>query len=222
MKFAEKITQLIQGIQDNGNVYIPDKGFRISSMAWPCDRQIQLRHRPELYLPTDVIEQSKQRRQENNRGINPMVIGSLLHEWIQENLETEDIEGRVEYTHDGVVLTGHYDLIFTFGEERVIADIKTTTQFAAKYLPNPHHIDQLTLYMGVLGISHGALIYVFRDKGNLVVHDVEFDRSRFEQLLQRAKSIQEAEDQGILLPTIIPGRGGFPCSYCEWEEICRR
>jgi len=216
--FGKIIKEMVYKIENPGTNYIPERGFRMSSASYPCDRQIQLRHRPNLYLDPIIIQMIQDIATKRYSGVTPMVIGSLVHEYIQAHLSAKaEEEVRID---QGVLLTGHYDLLLTIDDMQVVCDIKTSKEYARNYLPVQGHLDQIMLYMGALSVSNGVLLYIMRDTGDIVPIDIEFDEEHYDRLIERFKMIQKSEDDRILLPTFSPQNNGFPCVYCEWVDYC--
>lgn len=207
--------------------------YYISSIGSSCDRQIQLRHSARKLLDDEEIILSHDRRQELAAGVTPAMVGTLLHDHITRQLGTVhgmDVEGQVEYEGpDGVRISGRYDFRLITPEGEFLGEIKTVSQSAQTHLPKPEHVDQLMLYMGILDIRQGVLVYVFRDASTppdgmsnwLRVYDVALDQKRFWELVERFYRIQAATDATVLLPTLPHVGRKYPCGWCEWRELCK-
>jgi CRISPR/Cas system-associated exonuclease Cas4 (RecB family) len=123
--------------------------------------------------------------------------------------------------------------------EEVIIEIKTSTLGSLNYLPRREHLDQTILYMGFLHeesptVPLGELIYILRSEQNgehkeqIKVFVVEWDRLRFEYLIERLELIDSHVKNGEPVPLemckdVAPDKA--PCSYpntgkCVYFEHC--
>lgn len=220
-EIAKAVLDAINSINEYGYNYKPKKGFRISSIATKCLRQIQLRNRPEIYVDDEIIKEIQEVTRNKNSGINYMVFGNLIHGWLQKNMPqdfVESIEKEVTYQDEKITLVGHYDMKVNINGQEVILEFKTTSRKAR--IPNDNHIKQLMACLKADNVQQGALVYVFRDTMKIKVIPIKYSDERFAEILQELRTIQEAEDLQILLPKISQDPEEFPCTYCEWKSFC--
>ncbi len=217
MSYADRIKQQILNIENHGNNY-PSEKYRMSMISLGCDRRIQLIRNRDL-VSEDYHASFDEKIRALNTGINPAVFGMLIHEYIQEHIPFSRSEEEVQ-VGDDIEFIGHFDGVTKIDDEDVLVEIKTLSKYALKYLPKTLHIEQMHAYMAALGISHGVLLYVFRENGEVHPYDIEFDINVWSKVQDRFRSIKQAEEQMILLPGVKPNRGGFPCAYCPFEDFC--
>jgi len=176
----------------------------------------------------------------------PALVGTLIHEFIEENLpwlaeehpetlrkvgidpaHVEQLEFEQEMRVDlgGIVLKGRCDLFDPVDD--LIVDWKTKTNL--KYIDPPveEDVEQLTLYMHMQGGSAGQLVYLQRTDMEAkpypgradTRHTVPYDEQRFKRLVARAWHIRQAiEKYGVptTLEEIPFERCG--CWKCERED----
>jgi CRISPR/Cas system-associated exonuclease Cas4 (RecB family) len=203
--------------------------FHPSQLANTCPRQVYLQKLGLVEIPPGAAR-----------------VGSLIHEFICDNLpqlsddhsdvlrqlgidpnHVDALEFEEDTTIDlgGIVLTGRYDLYDP--REDVIVDWKTKDDLERLHLPIKEDIEQVTLYMHMVGASRAKLVYIQRtDLASQAFparddnrHTVDFDRTRFKRLIARAWHVRQAiETHGIATaPDEIPfDRCG--CWKCRRED----
>jgi PD-(D/E)XK nuclease superfamily len=109
-----------------------------------------------------------------------MKSGIKAHERIQEAMQnagiTNSIEHKVEL--DDPPILGYADGVIIHNDERYVAEIKTTSSrnFEYRVLTNKiadYHMGQILIYMVILGVTKGIIIYENRDTNKL--HGITID-----------------------------------------------
>jgi CRISPR-associated exonuclease Cas4 len=121
--------------------------------------------------------------------------GTLIHEWLESNLCLDDVhqETAVEMTINGITLTGTADLFDP--QAGLVVDFKSRGGWHRFDPPSDRHLNQLTLYMGMVGAPRGRIAYI--NKKDLEVRAypedgfIEFDEERFWDLIDKAKDIRD-------------------------------
>jgi len=173
--------------------------------------------------------------------------GTLLHEWLEENLEFEDEgymlrEEPVEYElepvkptlQQGIRVKGTADLVDN--KERVVYDYKTQKSI----YPKDYHQDQLQLYMHSLALDEfekppkAGLVYM--SKCDLTVQEhpdelIDYDPERVAEIKEKAIEVRDAiidlmRDYVLgydaLKQRIEPGDIPFKkcgCYFCQQEDL---
>jgi CRISPR-associated exonuclease Cas4 len=159
-----------------------------------------------------------------------MLLGTLLHRWVQENVDVEEIDFEVPLEYrisDGWVLVGRADAIL--GDRILEFKLKGFNQEngpgSLEEMEEPSKIwkEQLNAYLNMAGLEEGY-IYVFdRDGLDFKHFKVKRDEKAFSKMLGRArviiKGVEELE-QGKFPKEITP-RYSWECESCLFKPICR-
>jgi hypothetical protein len=152
--------------------------------------------------------------------------GTLIHEFLEEHMADRfakcEFEHPVEYEADGIRFTGRTDCYDPAAN--AVYDFKTRASWYNFDPPTQRHLDQMYVYMAALGADRGQVVYL--SKSDMGVRTwpedgfFEFDRGRFDQLVEKAQRIKAAIDVDGLPETVddIPfERCG--CYFCEEENL---
>ena len=158
-----------------------------------------------------------------------MLLGTLLHRWVQENVDLEEIEFEVPLEYeitDGWVLTGRADAIL--GDKVLEFKLKgfnpENGPGSLDEMEEPSKIwkEQLNAYLNMAGLEEGY-IYVFDRNGLDFRHfKVERNEDAFSKMLGRARVVingVEALEQGKF-PAWITPRYSRECGSCIFRPIC--
>ncbi|HIJ98106.1 TPA: PD-(D/E)XK nuclease family protein [archaeon] len=160
--------------------------------------------------------------------------GNLLHGFVVEVLKSErnkDVqllksEFPFKEKVDGFEISGRIDnlvLVKSSGKE-VLVEVKSTGDLGfVMSEPKRENVMQLQLYMHVLGIHDGVLLYI--DKRNLQsqMFTVPYDKKFSEEVIEKFKKLDKhlREDK---LPDpearIFRNDMGWMCKRCEYRERC--
>lgn len=135
-----------------------------------------------------------------------LILGELLHYGLEEVLREEGYNVEVEVERDYTVNGGEYKLkgrVDALGRGGVV-EIKTGR--AGQTLPHQHHILQLQVYMELLDVNWGILVYVTPDR--LVEFKVERESVRIEELI--SDTIKDSTHP----------RWEWECRYCPYSKLC--
>lgn len=83
-------------------------------------------------------------------------------------------------------------------------------------IPDKQHIEQLNMYMGILGIGKGALVYIDRNNYNYLVFEHEFSYDMYRRLLEKVLKLHNN-----IISNIPPEREvNWWCGFCEFKFEC--
>lgn len=167
---------------------------------------------PRILYVTDLVSCSHKRRMrleypELTLKFEPqLVLGDLLHEGLERILEEQgyrrEVEVVAEYEVLGtrVTLKGRVDAV---GDDAVV-EIKTGR--SGQSLPHDHHILQLQVYLNLLGMDRGILVYITPDR--MAEYEVDRDPIDIKMLVEET-----------LLDVKHP-RWHWECRYCVFSKMC--
>lgn len=127
-------------------------------------------------------------------------LGSLLKE---KNIEVEiEVSLDVEVDDKKYIIKGRVDAIDK--NNNLIVEIKTAR--SAIDLPKDHHIKQLNIYLNMLNIPQGVLIYITPDR--ILEYSIQRDR------IDLSKEIRD------LIDDLYHPKYEWECSYCTYRKMC--
>ena len=180
--------------------------FYPSMLGNPCDRNLYLAYNGQL--PEQVIEA---------KTVRIFDVGNSLEVRMKKYFEQTGIfiaaEQSVKFLNPPI--SGRYDFLLRHEEYgQVILELKSINDTGFNYLieaPKSDHLIQLQIYLNLVGMEHGIVLYENKNDQKLKAFKVVQDTNLWESVLERCIRIQ------TMLLTEMPARcnGDFFCS-------CRR
>lgn len=137
----------------------------------------------------------------------------------------KDIEVKVIY--DDPPIFGFADVILEHGGRIYVGEIKTTTHKNFEYRRTTnkiadYHLAQMLIYMYVLEIDNGVVIYESKDTNEL--HAITFEmtdeyRNLVEEILAWMKKVYKLYKDGTM-PKRSYRKGSKVCKGCPVEKLC--
>lgn len=153
-------------------------------------------------------------------------VGTMIHEWLEgefaDRLEGVEFEKPLEKDYDaGITVTGHCDVYDSYDE--AVYDFKTRSSWYNFNPPVDRHLDQLALYIDMVGADHGQIVYIC--KKNLEVRTwPEKDlwtpsQTRVSGLIKKAVEMKDAVDENGI-PGTVANVPFDPCGcwLCDREQ----
>ncbi len=143
-----------------------------------------------------------------------LVLGDLVHRGLQSLLGAEEgwrSEVEVEKTYDidgeTYVVKGRADLVHYNGggQPDLVVEIKSARDLPENN-PHRHHVEQLQIYMSLLGVDRGLLVYVTPER--LVEFSVSGGGVGVEARLRET------------LADVSHPRYEWECRYCPYRRLC--
>lgn len=158
--------------------------------------------------------------------------GNMVHDFVvrvfksEKNKEVELVQEEMpfKYEGDGFLISGRIDDLVLLKEngKQILVEVKSAKTIKGMEKPKLPNELQLILYMHVLNIHDGVLLYV--DKTNLQskVFEIPYSKIRGEQIIQRFKQLDVAlknnllpEPEGKIIEDL-----SWMCAFCEYAEKC--
>ena len=156
-------------------------------------------------------------------------VGSTSHERLQRILEKSGVllDKEVEVKSDDPPVRGFVDAILDYKGTKIVCEIKTTRQEAFVYREAtltgaPYHMYQLLLYMWILKIDTGVLLYENRNDNNLLVIPVEMNAENTEALneaLEWMRNVYRLSKEGANIKRPFQKRNKI-CKACPILDEC--
>ena len=134
------------------------------------------------------------------------LMGELLHVGLEEILKDRGYSVEVSFERDVTVNEELYTLkgrVDAIGEGRVV-EIKTGRP--GQILPHPHHVLQLQVYLQLLDVPQGILVYITPDR--ITEYNVEREEINIEELAK--ETIEDTKHP----------RWEWECRYCYYSKMC--
>lgn len=155
--------------------------------------------------------------------------GTLSHERIQKAMKASGlmVEDEVKIIHDDPPIFGYADGMLKWEDEFLVAEIKTMREESFQYRKNTnkapsYHLEQILLYMKVLKMAKGVLIYESKNSHELhiIIVDVNPDYIAWvDQAFAWMKEVRKIWEDGTL--PIKPYRSNSKvCKGCPVKDTC--
>tara|TARA_Y100000034_G_scaffold101365_1_gene125601 strand:+ start:4523 stop:5467 length:945 start_codon:yes stop_codon:yes gene_type:complete len=107
--------------------------------------------------------------------------------------------------------------------EPVLVDMKTINSNQWRKIKNDCHFYyrvQLVIYLHILDLPYGLLIYEKKDDSTLKTFRVDRNEEMWDVIKKQAKLMMEMVDKKMLPPPRPLVKRDMECNYCEYKEIC--
>lgn len=155
-------------------------------------------------------------------------IGHFTHDYLQKILESIGAqlcaEFRVETNWNGFPVAGYVDsVVFNQNEGLCVVDFKTIKDNGLGFVKNAakmEHNKQVQLYMDVLKLKKGYVLYWGKGTGKMVQQIVDYDPKIIKEILQLFKLVQKHLDEDTL-PKSVFNEKDWKCAYCKYKYYCQ-
>lgn len=172
----------------------------------------------------------KEPKPTDTRLIRIFEAGNMLHEFIEEVLESEKNpeiellkrEMPIKLEHENFTISGRVDnlILAKIENKKFLIEVKS-----CKYLPKEfrkEHEMQLQLYMKATDIHNGILLYVQKDNLETASFEIPYDEKKSEKIIERFRALHEhlTEDK---IPEAEAKQSEdtiWMCDKCPWKQQC--
>lgn len=106
----------------------------------------------------------------------------------------------------------------------IVVDMKTVNSFKFKKklgnTPDFHYKVQITIYVNVLDLDYGVIIYENKDDCATRVYQVGKNPKMWAKIQEQAKQMNSMVDKKLLPPPRPTNKDNFDCKYCDFSSIC--
>lgn len=167
-------------------------------------------------------------------GIANMAYGTEAHERIQKVFEDSGILVEAERYLDTTdsdefpPIRGYVDLIVDWQGEHVVGEIKTTSQESyvskkAKSQGAGYHLLQVLIYMKLLGLEKGFLLYENKNSQNLLVVPVMWNvanKKLIDDTFEWMNQVRKAWENGEKPQRVFKSERSVGCKSCPFKTHC--
>jgi len=130
----------------------------------------------------------------------------------------------VRVNNDEYQIAGSVDAVFDNGDELIVVDFKSIKFSGFSDLPSkgpsPAYIVQIQIYMWLLGLNKGIILYECKDDQRTKEYEFERDESIIDGIKDKAKFLIALRDKGQLPKRKYEHNNGFECKYCPFVKEC--
>ncbi|MCX6815240.1 MAG: PD-(D/E)XK nuclease family protein [Candidatus Aenigmarchaeota archaeon] len=159
-------------------------------------------------------------------------VGNIMHDFVvkvlksEKNPEVELLKSEFPFQHqlNDFIISGRIDnlILVKMANKSVLVEVKSTGNVDMVTKPAPHNAMQLQLYMHLLDIHDGILLYV--DKRNLKskVYTVPYNEEEAKKILERFQALHDhlKEDKLPDPESRADQEKLWMCRLCEYREKC--
>ncbi len=159
-------------------------------------------------------------------------LGNIMHDFVVHVLKSDKnphvqllkSEFPFKQDIDDFTVSGRIDnlLLVKADNKEILVEVKSSTDIGFIREAAPHNVVQLQLYMHILGVHNGVLLYI--DKKNLQskVFDIQYKEDEAKKIIERFRLLHKS-----LVSDTIPepearasSRTIWMCRYCEYNDKC--
>jgi len=117
--------------------------------------------------------------------------------------------------------SGHVDCIFKMSKQFHVVDFKTMNSRMFGQLKGPleKHVIQITIYLWILDIQTGFLLYENKDTQKIKIYEVEKNSELVNKIKSRAKSLKRILEKKKL-PKRPFEKSSKQCKRCPFKKVC--
>ena len=155
--------------------------------------------------------------------------GIASHERIQNAMKNAGVAKEVErpVRMDSPPVFGFADAILEFDGREYVGEIKTTTHQNFEYRRKTgkiadYHLGQMLIYMYILGIDLGVVLYESKDTNELYAITIEMTpayREWVKEVLEWCREVWDMYEKGIM-PKRSFRVNSKVCKTCPLEQVC--
>lgn len=198
--------------QKNGN-HVSSGRFNISKIG-TCKRQIYL-------------EMKKLYKQEFSEDLlRTFSIGDVVHRnMINEIISKGHLDGihitATEIDVGNDFISGRIDMLVSDGKDNFVCDIKSAGNWTINKVLDGEiseaYKNQVLLYEYFSGIHKGILVFVGKEKGQILEVEVLYNKEKAEELIKDIENFFINNINKNIIPEKCDG-GDFGCKVCEEED----
>ena len=182
--------------------YAIKPGIFHASESGKCSRYIFLERTNRI---EDTTEQKKY-----------FLLGDIFHEFFLKHLFQDYIcEQEISYDCGDFKIVGRAD---AYNAEEVI-DLKTCKDANYIFEPKPENVVQINIYMRILELNKGRLIYIGKNNLSIKEFKIKYDEDLFRKTLKKLRFINNKLKNKADY-TEINIQPNPKCYYCKYNKIC--
>lgn len=166
----------------------------------------------------------------DDRTLRVFDMGNKIEDWIVDLIDSQEdikVETQVRIEDLDLNVSGYADLVVKYKGEKEVLEVKSKNSKAFWWMDKKkqgaqrHHMQQLWMYLYVLNIDKGRIIYVSKDDSAILEYPVFLnDASLKKEVMDQLELLNKAwKAQDItLLP--LPEKGSWEEKYCSFHHQC--
>ena len=163
----------------------------------------------------------------DDRTLRVFDMGNKIEDWIVDLIKAEgiEIETQVRVEDEKLNVTGYADAVVKYGKEKEVLEIKSKHSRAFWYMnkkgegANRQHMYQVWLYLHLLKIDQGSIIYVSKDDSAILQYAVSRkDKQLEKEVMDILNTLNRCWKDKVYPP--LPGSKSWQAKYCNFHKQC--
>jgi len=163
----------------------------------------------------------------DDRTLRVFDMGNKIEDWIVDLIKAEniDIETQVRIEDEELNISGYADAVIKHKKEQEVLEIKSKHSRAFWYMDKKgegaqrHHMYQVWLYLYVLKIEQGSIIYISKDDSSILQYSVRRDDEQLKtEVMDILDMLNRCWKEKILPP--LPDSKSWQAKYCSFHKQC--
>jgi len=167
----------------------------------------------------------------DDRTLRVFDLGNKVEDWVVDLISSQDgvkIETQTRVEDKKLGVSGYSDVIIKYKGDRVLYEIKSKNSRAFSWMDkkgegaNRHHEYQTWMYLRLLGIEKGNIIYISKDDMRVLEYPVLLSNESLEQeVMSWLNSMNKAWKSKDISLLDLPEKDSWQAKYCRFHKTCK-
>jgi len=173
----------------------------------------------------------KPNKEIDDRTLRVFDLGNKVEDWVVDLISSQDgvkIETQTRVEDKKLGVSGYSDVIIKYKGDRVLYEIKSKNSRAFSWMDkkgegaNRHHEYQTWMYLRLLGIEKGNIIYISKDDMRVLEYPVLLSNESLEQeVMSWLNSMNKAWKSKDISLLDLPEKDSWQAKYCRFHKTCK-
>lgn len=164
----------------------------------------------------------------DERTLRVFQCGNMFEDWVVDLVKGkfDSVETQVRVEDKNLDVSGYADIVIGHNGGKKVYEIKSKHSKAFWWMqksgnPMRQHEYQVWLYLKLLGISEGAIVYLSKDDLAILEYPVSVNDKELEgEVMERINLLNKAwkEKNPLILP--LPADKSWQANYCNYHSHC--
>lgn len=164
-----------------------------------------------------------------DRELRVFDVGNQMEDWLVGLLKQQkdiEVETQVRVESKEHHISGKCDALVLYAGEKEVKEIKTKHSKAFWYMtkegkPMRQHEQQLWVYLWLLNVDKGTIVYLSKDDLAIAEFPVRRDDKKLEaEVMSQLNALNEAWDKKNPLLLDLPAEDSWQAKYCKHHKKC--
>ncbi len=166
----------------------------------------------------------------DDRTLRIFDIGNKIEDWVVDLLKSQKgviVETQTRVEDLKLNVSGYSDVIVQYNGEKVLYEIKSKNSRAFTWMDkkgegaNRHHEYQIWMYLKLLGLDKGNIIYISKDDMRVLEYPVMLANKSLEQeVMSWLDTMNKCWEKRELPP--LPDKNAWQSKWCNYHKQCTK